>query len=77
MATQARTPQQEALDRLMERSRKETQELRRQYGADWRDEAERIVRQMYDEETLRQMLKYLVEGRSDWDDDEADLADAE
>ena len=78
MATQTKTPQQEALDRLAEKSRKENEELRRQFGDDPRYELHNLVREIYDEETLRQMLKYLVEGRSDWDDDEEEdeLADA-
>ncbi len=76
MATQTKTPQQEALDRLVVRSRKETEELRRQYGDDPRYELHNLIREIYDEETLRQMLMYLVEGRSDWDDEEDELTDA-
>ncbi|MBA2277852.1 MAG: hypothetical protein H0W06_08815 [Chloroflexia bacterium] len=76
MATQAKTPQQEALDRLVERSRKEIKEARRQYDGDPDEALDSVVRQIYDEETLRQMLKYLLEGRSDWDDEEDELADA-
>ncbi len=77
MATQVKTPQQEALDRAVERSRKATEEARRQYGDNWQEEADKIIRDIYDEETLRQMLKYLIDGRSDWDDEEDELADAE
>jgi hypothetical protein len=77
MATQTRTPQQEALDRAVESSRKATEEARRRYGDNWQEEADNIIRDIYDEETLHQMLKYLIDGRSDWDDEEDELADAE
>lgn len=77
MATQAKTPQQEALERAVERGRKEIEEARRQYDGDPNEALDNVVRQVYDEETLRQMLKYLLEGRSDWDDDEDELVDAE
>lgn len=71
------TPQQEALERAVARGRKETEEARRQYDGDPDDALDLVVREIYDEETVRQMLKYLLYGRSDWDDEEDELAKAE
>jgi len=70
MATQSKTPQQDALDGAVERSLKATEEARRQYPGDPDEALDQVVREIYDEETLRQMLKYLLYGRSDWDDEE-------
>ena len=77
MATQTKTPQQEALERALARGHKEIEEARRQYDGDPDEALDQVVREIYDEETLRQMLKYLLHGRSDWDDEEDELADAE
>ncbi len=75
MATQAKTPQQEALERLLERGQKDTERARQQLDCDPQEALDKFVRETYDEETLVQMLKYLLEGRNDWDDDEDEVTD--
>jgi hypothetical protein len=73
MATQAKTPQQEALERVLERGRKDTARARELLG-DPREGFDRFIRENYDYESLLEMYRFLMEGETESDD--GDMLDA-
>ena len=73
MATQAKTPQQEAPERLVERGRRESEEARRQLGEDPQEAFFTFVRETYDYESVLALYRAMIELGPGWLDDDADV----
>ena len=73
MAIRTKTPQQEALGRVLARHREELPRLREQLG-DPKEAFDQFVRETYSYEDLLEMYRFLIEGEDD--EDCNDLNDA-
>lgn len=71
MATQVKTPQQEALERLVTQGRKDSERARQLLGGDPQQALAVFVRETYDEELLAQTLRDMIERGPGWDEDES------
>ena len=73
MATHVKTPQQEALERVLERGRKESERARQLLGCDPGEALDKFARETYDYETLVDVYIDIFERGNLWDD--ADVKD--
>ena len=73
MATQTKTPQQKALERVLERGRKDSERARQLLGCDPGEALDRFARETYDYETLLDVYVDIFERGNMWDD--ADVID--
>ena len=71
MATQVKTPQQEALERLVARGRQDSEHARRLLGGDPQHALAAFVRETYDQELLAQTLRDMIEHGPGWAEDDS------